>query len=200
MKIKPRNEWIENGIRFCEFHVDDANYFFKYGHKNLKFGGNLSVRKKMHEKPLMSWGQDEVNFSQYARHSKQWIGPNGERSILPKTTGYSIMVSAFQSRECGFGLNLRSDQLEQINCARRGKKYFDEVAAKEMKGSVLKKDLKDSPFVCYFEFGNGDYWNYDLMVLQLEDCIDCLKVLFPDYNQQFLLDHSSGHAKKRLGD
>ena len=37
------------------------------------------------------------------------------------------------------------------------------------------------------------------MVLQLEDCIDCLKVLFPNYNQQFLLDHLSSHAKKRLG-
>ena len=71
MKIKPRHKWIENGIRFCEFHVDDANYFFKYGHKNLKFGGNLSVRKNMNEKPLMSWGQCDVNFSQYARHSKQ---------------------------------------------------------------------------------------------------------------------------------
>ena len=52
------------------------------------------------------------------------------------------MVSAFQSRECGFGLNLTSDQLEQINFERRGKKYFDEVAAKEMKGSVFKQESK----------------------------------------------------------
>ena len=65
MKIKPSHEWIEDGIRFCEFHADYANYFFKYGHKNLKFGGNLSVRRDMNKKSLMSWGQDEVNFSHF---------------------------------------------------------------------------------------------------------------------------------------
>ena len=47
MKIKPRHEWIEDGVRFCEFHVDDTNYFFKHGDKNLKFGGNLSIRRDM---------------------------------------------------------------------------------------------------------------------------------------------------------
>ena len=53
MKIKPKHEWIEDAIGFCEFHADDANDFFKYGHKNLKIGGNLSVRRDMNEKPLM---------------------------------------------------------------------------------------------------------------------------------------------------
>ena len=31
------------------------------------------------------------------------------------------------------------------------------------------------------------------MVLQLEDCIDCLKSLFPEYDIIFLFDHSNGH-------
>ena len=34
------------------------------------------------------------------------------------------------------------------------------------------------------------------MVLQIEDCIDCLKVLLPNFDDVFELDHSSGHAKK----
>jgi hypothetical protein len=38
------------------------------------------------------------------------------------------------------------------------------------------------------------------MILQVEDCIDCLRILCNDqYHHAFLLDHSSGHAKKRVG-
>ena len=38
------------------------------------------------------------------------------------------------------------------------------------------------------------------MILQVEDCIDCLHVLNNDrYRYAFLFDHSSGHAKKRIG-
>mmetsp|Transcript_8912 Transcript_8912/g.25093 ORF Transcript_8912/g.25093 Transcript_8912/m.25093 type:complete len:228 (-) Transcript_8912:166-849(-) len=33
------------------------------------------------------------------------------------------------------------------------------------------------------------------MVLQVEDCVDCLKVLFPEYDFLFLFDHSCGHDK-----
>ena len=38
------------------------------------------------------------------------------------------------------------------------------------------------------------------MILQMEDCIDCLKVILDEcYDFAFLFDHSSGHAKKRSG-
>jgi len=37
------------------------------------------------------------------------------------------------------------------------------------------------------------------MAIQLEDCVDCLKVLYPDYDFLFLFDHSQGHSKKRVG-
>lgn len=33
------------------------------------------------------------------------------------------------------------------------------------------------------------------MVLQVEDCIDCLKVLYPQYDFLFLFDHSCGHDR-----
>jgi hypothetical protein len=55
------------------------------------------------------------------------------------------------------------------------------------------------PFVHYFEYGaNGKgYWVYEHMVLHLEDCTDCLTVLYPEYGFLFLLDHSCGHDRQR---
>jgi hypothetical protein len=41
------------------------------------------------------------------------------------------------------------------------------------------------------------YWTYDHMVLQFEDCIDAVKVLYPDYDYIFLFDHSCGHDRKQ---
>ncbi len=34
------------------------------------------------------------------------------------------------------------------------------------------------------------------MVIQFEDCVDCLIVLYPQYNYVFLFDHSCGHDKQ----
>jgi len=48
-----------------------------------------------------------------------------------------------------------------------------------------------------FDYGasNKGYWNYDRMVLQLKDCVDVLKCLYPQYDFLFLFDHSCGHDK-----
>ena len=35
------------------------------------------------------------------------------------------------------------------------------------------------------------------MSIQFEDCIDCMKVMYPHYDCSFLFDHSCGHDKKR---
>ena len=47
------------------------------------------------------------------------------------------------------------------------------------------------------EFGygsNGDgYWTYKSMAIQMEDCIDCLKHLHPEFDILFLVDHSNRH-------
>jgi hypothetical protein len=37
------------------------------------------------------------------------------------------------------------------------------------------------------------------MSIQFEDVVDCLRVLDPDFELVFLLDHSQGHARKRNG-
>jgi hypothetical protein len=37
------------------------------------------------------------------------------------------------------------------------------------------------------------------MSVQFEDCVDCLKVIYPHFDFVFLFDHSQGHAKKLTG-
>ena len=101
----------------------------------------------------------------------------------------------------GWGLEINDAQLEEINRSRHGRDYFDKAAATEVNSNTKKMTLTKSPFIHAFEFG-GDkgYWTGNHMILQVEDCIDCLCVLFADlYDYTFLFDHSSGHAKKRVG-
>ena len=43
------------------------------------------------------------------------------------------------------------------------------------------------------------YWNSFRMALQFEDVVDCLKVLYPQFDIVFLFDHSQGHARKKEG-
>ena len=61
-------------------------------------------------------------FNQHLISSRQWVGPDGLRALLPKTDGLSLMMSAFQSRETGFGMNLSRIHFDEINESRCGKK------------------------------------------------------------------------------
>ena len=98
------------------------------------------------------------------------------------------MISALQSCEFGFGLKISEEQLKEVNKYREGKKYMDEEAAKSKRGSANKGALTRSPFVVEFNYGAQEqgYRNYENMVLKLEDCVDCLKVLLPEFNFLFL--------------
>jgi hypothetical protein len=60
-----------------------------------------------------------------------------------------------------------------------------------------KKRLTKSPIAFEFEYGliAEGCWVYEHMVLQIEDSIDCLTVLFPDHEFFFLLGHSCGHRQ-----
>ena len=182
-----------------EFHVDDSDLLHEHAEASGfgLFGGNLSVRKPPDVKPLMIFGQDD---SQFLLGNRQWVGPQGQRPLLPKTDGLlSLMISAFQSRETGFGVDISRMQMEEINESRRGKTYIDIDAAMAIHGQqAAKKDLKQSPFVVHFELGANSegYWTYNHMAIQFEDCVDCLKVMYPQFDFAFLFDHSQGHAKK----
>ena len=76
---------------------------------------SVSVRIEPGSKPVIIFGQDESVFSQFSFNGKQWVSPDGKRAILPKSNGMGIMISAFQSREFGFGLELTPQQLKAIN-------------------------------------------------------------------------------------
>jgi hypothetical protein len=62
-----------------------------------------------------------------------------------------------------------------------------------------KKDLLKSPFIKEFEYGasNEGYWCYDHMVLHFEDVVNCLIMLFLQYDDMFLFDHSCMQDKQR---
>ncbi len=136
--------------------------------------------------------------------SKTWIGPSGQCPLLPKSEGDGYMLSAFVSREFGFGRVLTNEELDKVNAARRmiGKNtYIDEQAANEVLGTIHKSDLKESPLMKYLFIGasNEGYWNSFHMSVQFEDVVDCLQILYPEFEFVFFFDHSQGHARKRNG-
>jgi hypothetical protein len=89
--------------------------------EGTKFRGNLSVKKHENERPLLMFGQDKAIFKQFLLTKKSWCGPNGETVLVPKNEGQGLMISAFQSREFGFGFQINKEQLAEVNIVRRGK-------------------------------------------------------------------------------
>jgi hypothetical protein len=104
-------------------------------------------------------------------------------------------------------VEITDDQLEKINKSREGRegqKYVSEDEAMQLNDTPYKKtpitreqldaDLTDSPFVKVFRFGTSSdgYWTHRHMRLQIEDLVDCLKVILPHMDALLLLDQSSG--------
>ncbi len=189
----------ESGKRMVEFHVDE-HPSFQDRVSTTKYGGNLSVRKPSQVKPLICFGQDECIFKQFSFTPKAWTAPDGQKSMIPKDEGLGVMISAFCSREFGFGLDISLEDLAKVNKKREGTKYSDEDAAKKIRGnSSNKAGLTESPFVVEFEYGanNQGYWDYDHMIIQFEDCIDVVKTLYPELDFMFLFDHSCRQDRQR---
>ena len=186
LTVDGTHDWVE-------FHIDDHPSFQKKMNSTTEFGGNLSVFKLPSSKPLIGFGQDESILKQYAFTTKAWTAPDGTHGLIPKDEGAGIMISAFVSREYGFGIDLSPDNLARVNEKRKGTKYSDEVAAKAVYGNTDKHPLTSNPFLTEFEYGvaGQGYWDYNHMVLQMEDCIDALHVCHgvDTYNYQFLYDH-----------
>ena len=185
-----------NGEIHVEYHVD-THISFQEACASLQYGDNLSIRKPDGKKKTMIFGQDEYIFKQYAFTNSAWTLPNGTKALIPKDEGQGVMISAFCSRELGYGPPLTPQSLAAINRSRKGNKYSDEKAAVSMNGKADKKELTTSPFVTELEYGQNKegYWSYYQMVLQLEDCIDVLKWAYPDFDFIFLFDHSNGHDR-----
>ena len=87
------------GDEHVEFHVNNHDCMQDFTNERYgAIGGN--------RKPLIIFGQDGSFFNQFSFNSKQWVGPFGMRSILPKCAGMGAMVSVFQSCEFGLGVLL----------------------------------------------------------------------------------------------
>ncbi len=73
------------GVGCCiEFHVDDHDCMQDYAYEMYDvYGGNISICRPADCKPLVIC-QDESIFNQFSFVLKQWVGPSGERFILPK--------------------------------------------------------------------------------------------------------------------
>ncbi len=109
------------------------------------------------------------------------------------------MLSGLMSREFGWGFPMSPEQLQMVNQKRLNENYLDAQSAIEKRGNAAKPPLTSSPFVLEFEYriNAQGYRSYEHMVMQLEDCIDCLTVLYPHIDFVFLLDHSCGHDRQR---
>jgi hypothetical protein len=66
--------------------------------------------------------------------------------LIPKDEGHGVMISAFVSREFGFGMTLSQDQLDLVYGTRVGQAYIDEESAIK-KGNKFKDLLTESPFI-----------------------------------------------------
>jgi hypothetical protein len=146
----------ESGAHMVEYHVDSHQEFQDIMNKETEFGGNLSVRMQRGERPLIMFGHDECIFKQYLLTKKAWTLPTGETQLVPKDEGQGVMISAFQSREFGFGMPLSEEQLRAVNMVRKDQHYKDEETAAKYLGGSLKRDLNGSPFIIEFEYGAGN--------------------------------------------
>ena len=193
----------EDGEAQVEFHVDYFLASHQSKENDLLEGKNpsMSVRAPPGSIPIEVFGQDESVFSQFMFPTKSWIGPNQERGLFPKSLGEGLMISAFVSRDSGFGMPVTPEQLDEINRSRLGTDYIDKAAAIQINSTAGKPPLKETPFVRSLLIGatKGGYWNSFHMAIQLEDVVDCLKILRPGFEFVFLFDHSQGHARKKDG-
>jgi hypothetical protein len=155
----------------------------------------------LEERPLLSFGHDECIFRQFIFTGRSWRGASGEQAIIPKHEGYELMVSAFQSRELGFGFELTAEQLNVVNsfCQSIRPHYLETESALKAQSKTEKSNMVESPFIKYFKYGYGEgkegYWTYNHMALQFEDCVDVIQALFPGYDSVWTFGHSCGHNR-----
>ena len=77
------------------------------------------------------------------------------------------LISAFISRELGFGIDWTDELRDNVNEMRMGQKYKDEEAALEVHSTPLKGELADNPLVTFFlvwfkSRGMVEFVSYDL--------------------------------------
>ena len=128
----------KNGNKMREYHVDTHPVF----RDKTKYKKELLIRRNPSTRPMMMVGQDESVFKQYSFGRKCWVGPGGETQLLPKSEGYSKMVSGFVSRDFGVGLHLDDNEIQKVNKQRVSDEwchYLSTGAALTVNGTTQKK-------------------------------------------------------------
>jgi hypothetical protein len=186
------------GHSMVEYHVDSCEFIQRKINEENVFRGCLSVRRDRTKKMMIKIKCNEEIIKQYLLTKKKWRGPIGESALVPKDDEMGLIISGTMSREFGWGLDLSKEELAQVTEMQVGKSYEDAESANAKCGSANKMPITESPFIREFKYGSkGEgYWNYEHMVIQLEDHIDCLKVLHPEYDFVFLLDHSCSRDRQ----
>jgi hypothetical protein len=54
-------------------------------------------------------------FSSSIHYQKSWVSTDDQCILYPKDEGQCVMISAIQSREVGFGVDLSEAQIKKIN-------------------------------------------------------------------------------------
>jgi hypothetical protein len=79
-----------------EFQVDYGNHIrgaaALTGTRLDTVRATTSIRVSLKGRPTMIVGQDESVFAQYLLGAKTWIGPKGQRPLLPKSEGDGYVV------------------------------------------------------------------------------------------------------------
>ena len=123
-----------------------------------------------------------------------WVAPDGSQLIVLKDDGQGLMITAFQ-----FWVGDKWWRPEKNKWEQERKALFGWKSSKGRNGDRWKKDLLLRPFVVEFEYGANyeGHWCYEHPVLQLEDCVDCFKVISSQFKFLFMFDHSCGHDWQR---
>jgi hypothetical protein len=119
-------------------------------------------------------------------------------TTMPATTMATTMVAMTATMVAMMSTTATNDDGDDGDKQR--KYYIDTTAAAAVNGNTKNPNLPSRRSFFTFEFG-GDrgYWTSNHVILQVEECIDCLHVLTNNrYGYAFLFDHSSGHAKNAL--
>ena len=151
--------------QYREYHVDTHLSLTQFiEEKHTIFSGNLSVRFDTNERSMMLIRVMEDICD-------------------------VLMIRGFQAREfdAGLGSLLPLSVITRVNMNRLGTNYKSEEDAKLIFNSVSKTDLTNDPTLRYFRAGvnKDDYWNSSHMKIKLEDALDCLVVIFPQFNFKF---------------
>ena len=74
----------KDGVDMVEYHID-SHSLFQDRMAATEFGGNLSVRLKKGERPLISFGHDECIFKQFTMTGKSGAVPTKKPFYLLRT-------------------------------------------------------------------------------------------------------------------